>query len=135
MSKRDVDLDSFFSHENQSYPPSLSSYGKLRHGKKSDLLECLEKPIVNRCNEKPETDVTIIDGAALVRILAPKGCKTFQEYTERKFKPYVNAEFINALRIDLVWDQYEQNSLKSQTRERKAIGLALRRKVEMSTPI
>ena len=41
--KRDGNLDSFFSHENQPYPPSLSSFGKLRQGNKSDLLGCLEK--------------------------------------------------------------------------------------------
>ena len=133
--KRDGDLNTFFSHENQPYPPSISSYGKLRQGKKSDLLECLEKPIVNQCNERPETDITIIDGAALVHMLVPKNCKTFQGYVEGIFTAYINAEFIHALRIDLIWDQYEENSLKSQTREKRANGSTLRRKVEMSTPI
>ena len=40
---RDGDLEGFFGHENQSFPPSLSQYGKLRSGTKSDLLSCLEK--------------------------------------------------------------------------------------------
>lgn len=39
---RDGDMDNFFSHENQPFPPSLSSYGQLRQGKKSDLMGCLE---------------------------------------------------------------------------------------------
>ena len=40
---RDVDLEGFFGHENQSFPSSLSQYGKLRSGTKSNLLSCLEK--------------------------------------------------------------------------------------------
>ena len=68
-------------------------------------------------------------------MLVPKNCKTFQGYVEGIFTAYINAEFIHALRIDLIWDQYEENSLKSQTREKRANGSTLRRKVEMSTPI
>ena len=39
---RDGDLDTFFTHENQSTPPSLSLGGKIRLGTKADLLHCLE---------------------------------------------------------------------------------------------
>ena len=36
-----TDVGTFFQHENNLYPPSLSDRGKLRLGKKSDLLKCL----------------------------------------------------------------------------------------------
>ena len=36
---RDGYLDEFFRHENQAYPPSLSQFGQLRRGSKSDLLD------------------------------------------------------------------------------------------------
>lgn len=39
---RDGDPDGFFSHENQIYPPSLSEYGNLHKGAKSDLVKCLD---------------------------------------------------------------------------------------------
>ena len=39
---RDGDLDTFFAHENQATPPSLSLEGKIRPSAKSDLLHCLE---------------------------------------------------------------------------------------------
>ena len=39
---RSGDLDKFFQHENQAYPPALSQMGKLRTGTKSDLVGCLE---------------------------------------------------------------------------------------------
>ena len=34
-------LEDFFAHENQAYPPSISLFGALRQGTKSDLLKCL----------------------------------------------------------------------------------------------
>ena len=42
---RHGDLDEFFSHENHSAPPALSTSGKLRIGVKSDLLHCLESSL------------------------------------------------------------------------------------------
>ena len=49
------------------------------------------------------------------------------------FAAYVTSEFTRVCRIDIVWDQYEKNSLKSRKRERRYAGGTLRRKVEMST--
>ena len=40
---RDGNLDEFFSHENGSYPPSISINGDLTPGSKLDLFHCLEK--------------------------------------------------------------------------------------------
>ena len=38
-------MDEFFRHENQPHPPSLSQFGELRQGTKSDLVHCFgEKP-------------------------------------------------------------------------------------------
>ena len=39
----DGDLQNFFKHENQPWPPSFSQYGELCSGTKSDLLQCLEE--------------------------------------------------------------------------------------------
>ena len=76
-----------------------------------------------------------MDGAAVVNILKPVGCKTFGDYAEKIFTSYVKTEFVQACRIDVVWDRYEENSLKSQTRETRCTGATLRRKVEKCTPI
>ena len=40
---RQSNLDSIFEQENQACPPSISDMGQLRHGSKSDLMECLTK--------------------------------------------------------------------------------------------
>ena len=39
---RRMNLEEFFMHENQRYPPSISEHGHLYTGSKSDLLDCLE---------------------------------------------------------------------------------------------
>ena len=76
---RDGDLEGFFSHENQSFPPSLSQYGKLRSGSKSDLLPCLEKNGPGQA-QRPSVEALLLDGTAIVNMLKPRASKTFQEY-------------------------------------------------------
>ena len=53
MQSGDGDLAEFFAHEIESFPPSLSYFGKLHlPSTKSDLLRCLEQP------EEPEPPLT-----------------------------------------------------------------------------
>ena len=49
----------FFSHENHTFPVSLSKYGKLREGTKSDFLHCLES-LDKPTYIKPKIDPIII---------------------------------------------------------------------------
>ena len=56
-----------FSHENQSYPPSLSNHGALRSGTKSDLLVCVSELVQHHDTVKPhEAHMVILDGAAVI---------------------------------------------------------------------
>ena len=76
---RQSNLDSFFEHEDQACPPSISDMGQLRHGSKSDLMECLTK------SSQPESihpgiDVKVLDGAAIVHMVRPGACRAFEEY-------------------------------------------------------
>ena len=124
---RDGDLDRFFSHENQAAPPSLSVGGKLRIGTKADLLQCL--PL--QSSRTPIVDVKLLDGAAVVQMLNPKTARSFQEYLDTVFAPYVSSQLAMAQRVDIVWDRYIQDSLKSTTRERR--GKGIRRHVAPTT--
>lgn len=72
---RTGDVQDFFAHENNSYPPSISEFGKLRKARnKCDIVACLED-----CSpEWQQTSSTaagesavIVDGAALVHMLSP----------------------------------------------------------------
>ena len=74
-------LEEFFRHANQSYPPSLSQNGFLRSGKKADPLSCLESEADTQ-RHVPECDCIILDGAVTVNIIRPTGCKTFFDFRE-----------------------------------------------------
>ena len=121
---RDGDIDNFFSHENHAAPPALSTGGKMRLGVKADLLSCLESDLLenNANNSAPVADATILDGAAVVQMLNPGTSRTFQEYGERVFAPYIYAQLEKSSRIDLVWDVYLPDSLKASTREKRGKG-------------
>ena len=74
---RQCNLDSFFEHENQACPPSISDMGQLRQGSKSDLMECRTK------SPQPASihlgiDAKVLDGAAIVHnffMVRPGACR------------------------------------------------------------
>lgn len=127
---RDGDLQDFFTHENQPWPPSLSEHGKLRlPTKKSDLLKCIG---MERTTEPtPSFDVMVFDGSAIVHALSTKLVKTFDEYFHSVFLPWTESMLHNSDRIDIIWDVYRAASLKESTRERR--GKGIRRKVSGQT--
>ena len=117
---REENLEEFFKHENSSSPPAPSCHGKMPTGQKSELITCLE---VSTAFERPSIDAVVLDGAAIVNMLPSGKCKTFKEYAETVFLPYVvNYRAQNVKRIDLVWDRYLENSLKQGTREARGTG-------------
>ena len=126
---REVDMDNFFAHENHPWPPALSSSGKLNTTSKSDLIHCL-KSEVPFYDIAPEVDAKVVDGAALVHSLDPKNAtervKTFQDYAENIFLPKILRMLEPVLRLDLVWDRYLENSLKTQTREDRGSGTLMK---------
>ena len=115
---RDDDLDNFFSHENQSYPPSLSHHGNLRFGSKSDLMDCLER-CISTPEEPKSADVLILDGPAIVNMLKPIGCRTMQDYADNIYLRYLSSQLKTVSRLDIVLDVYRENSLKSATRMKR----------------
>ncbi|WAR07367.1 LOW QUALITY PROTEIN: hypothetical protein MAR_017325, partial [Mya arenaria] len=68
---RAVNQDDFFMYENHPYAPSLSDHGKLRASNKSDLIPCLQSLITPK-TDGPTVDCIILDGAAVVHLLAPR---------------------------------------------------------------
>ncbi|KAK3920017.1 Malate dehydrogenase [Frankliniella fusca] len=123
--ERDLNLDTFFEHENQKCPPAISASGKLRTGSKSDLMEKLESLFTTESVFNNSCDVVIYDGAALVQMVRPKNSKTFEEYYLLDLKPCVvsNARNSNCSRIDIVWDLYLPESLKAQERDSRGVGV------------
>ena len=129
---RDGNVDEFFQHENQACPPSLSTAGKLHLGSKSDMIDCLEN-ISEAQSISPTTTMVVIDRAALVQMLKPGASKNFKDYAHQVFIPYMLGQLHTASRLDLVWDSYIIDSLKSTARAKR--GKGIRRRVVASAPI
>ena len=109
--QRDGDLEEFFKHENQPYPPSLSEFGQLRFGKKSDLFAC-----VNRESPPPPEsyNVKVFDGAAVVHALQVSSVSMFLEYADCTFLPFLQNHLRCTKRVDVVWDAYHSASLEAK---------------------
>ena len=131
---RSGDLDQFFQHENQAYPPALSQMGKLRRGTKYDLVDCLENLVpAQDISPTPVVQVILLDGAAIVNTLRPGFAKTFSDYATHVFLLYITSQLQHVNRLDVVWDEYIADSLKAETRTRR--GKGIRRRVEPSNTI
>ncbi|KAJ8353480.1 hypothetical protein SKAU_G00210470 [Synaphobranchus kaupii] len=55
-------------------------------------------------------------------MLNPSTSRTFQEYGETVFAPYISAQLEKSTRVDLVWDVYLPASLKASTRQKRGKG-------------
>ncbi|KAK3889182.1 hypothetical protein Pcinc_006754 [Petrolisthes cinctipes] len=87
IQNREGDLAEVFAHEIQSFPPSLSDFGKLHlANKNSDLLQCIEQP---GKSETPSVyDCKLLDGVVIVHCLPVTSVNTFHEYADTVFIPY-----------------------------------------------
>ena len=123
---RTRDLDAFFKHDNQSFPPALSQTGVLRCGTKSDLLRCLEDLTPVKERECPSVQVIILDGAVIVNMLQPGTAKTFLKYAADVFMPYIQSQLACVARLGIIWDRYLTGSLKASTRIKRGKGIRTR---------
>jgi len=130
---RNGDLDQFFSHENQAAPPSLAESGRMRLGTKADLLRCITPRESEAEAATPAVDAVFLDGACVVQMLNPGTAKTFQDYADSVFMPYVSSQLSKTERVDVIWDEYKPDSLKGMTRQNR--GKGSRRRVAPSTAI
>ena len=74
----------------------------------------------------------VIDGAAFVNMNGPKSSTTYGEYCEDELLSKLKLISQNTKRLDLVFDVYSENSLKSQTRENRGGGIRI--SVRKDTP-
>jgi hypothetical protein len=134
LQSRDGNLPEFFSHEVQSFPPSLSDFGKIHlpPNKSQILSEVIPK---DEFDPPVQFDCTILDGAAIVHMLKTGSAKTFEEYSETVFIPHLKGYLASTDRLDIIWDRYLANSLKATTREKRGRARGVRRKVAATTKL
>ena len=75
----------------------------------------------------PHYDCIVLDGTVIVHLLSTAEARTFNEYADKIFIPYLSKQLEHTTRIDIVWDTYQSDSLKESTREKR--GKGVRRKV------
>lgn len=57
-----------------------------------------------------------------MHFLKPGQCKTFEEYAKTVFLSFLRRELANSTRVDVVWDRYDEDSLKNITRVKRGTG-------------
>ena len=125
-------MDEFFSYETLSYPPALSKNTAMRSGDKSQLVKCLDQ-LSNNKVQVPKVLAGVLEGSVLVNMLKLKKNRTFEAYCIDTVKPAIQkyvTEY-NAQRMDIVFDTYKKDSLKSQTRLKR--GKGIKRKVQTNS--
>ncbi|KAF2896846.1 hypothetical protein ILUMI_09339 [Ignelater luminosus] len=91
--------------------------GRLRKpSNKPDVLSCLE---FEKREDMSAFTAMILDGAAVVQLLGANKCKTFADFYNSKFKPYIDHILRNTSRVSIVFDRYIDGCLKNDTREKR----------------
>ena len=67
----------------------------------------------------------VVDEPALIHHCPPGKSKTFQDYSRLCFLPKDLSMLRNIKRLDITWDRYLPNSLKSSTREKQGRGIRI----------
>ena len=80
------------------------------------------------------TQALVLDGAAVVNMLKPRTAKTFLEYGDQVFYPFIESKLRDVSRVDVVFDQYLPDSLKETARQKRGKGVRRRVSEEMKIP-
>lgn len=76
-------------------------------------------------------DAALFGGAAAINML--EHLKTFQEYADLVFIPYVQGHLQHVQRLDIIWDEYVPNSVKATTTGKR--GRGIRRRAQFLTTV
>ena len=83
---------------------------------------------------EPDADMVVIDGAVILNMMKPVAAKTFNDYAS-EFMNYIRKQFRGCVkRVDVVFDTYKQDSLKSATRVKRGKGTRMRVKGKYKLP-
>ena len=114
-SARGGETGNFFGCELFEYPPSISLIGNLRFGTKSDITNILlEYQTSSKHSFPPGIQCAVYDAAVKVQCLqVTLSVKTFIDY-KHHFYSDLRSTTTSISRVDLVFDRYLDNSLKSK---------------------
>jgi hypothetical protein len=124
---RSIDLSVIMKHELMPVPPLLAETdGSLRSGSKASLLKILTSgvncPPGIEAHELGDKATLVVDGQAHVCALGkPQGAATFGDLADTFVKSLL-AQGHAFKRIDIVFDRYDQLSIKGGTRKKRSKG-------------
>lgn len=127
---RSIDLDDFFSHENQPFPPSISDNGYiLTYPKLSDTLDCFQK-FYDKSLFPNACTASIVEAESVVHFIKPSSeCKSFNDYFHLSLEPYLSCEQVTHGRVYVVFCDHSKNCLQNANyegrkpcRQRRVIG-------------
>ena len=95
------------------------------------MLTCLEDLSPYRTKTP---DATCIVLAAIIQMMKPAAAKTFDEYAQQVFIPYISSQLRSVSRVDLVWDIYKDDSLKGTARAKRGKGVRRRVRGKAALP-
>ena len=91
---------------------------------------------VTRSKTTTDVDAKVLDGAVIIHMLRPRGCRFFADYAQNIFKPFIISSLDKVKRLDVIWDRYLANSLKQSTCEKRMhLGTVQRQRVLSTSPI
>ena len=98
----------------------MSDRGELRPAKsKSGTVDYLLPNEDSMPCESLPVDCKVFDVSALAHILSPESnCKSFIQYAKEVFVPYLKFHTKSVHRLDLVFDRYLEDNLKTGTRSK-----------------
>ena len=120
---REIDLKKLLCHELSPDPLAIAdTAGNLRPTNKAALGKLLEEDV--RVETLPTTELktcTIIDGQAMAQAVGrPAGSETFGDLSDAFSDAVFNNFCERCTRVDVVFDGYRKESIKSGTRAKRA---------------
>ena len=119
MQKRELDVREVFKYPLGPFPWALAGVmGDLKKTNKATLLHCNKATLTGPLDLFPDDYASIFDGMAIVQKARATGL-TFGELAHQMFQSILSSSR-GAKRIDVVFDVYMENSIKSAERLRRS---------------
>ena len=113
----------YISHKNELYQLFISDQVILRSSKQFDAIKFITT-----------FDCKIFDGVALAHLLKHTPFSVFQQYPENSFIQYICSELNNANRVDIVWYQFFDGSLKNAIKHKRDRGIRSKSSPQTAVP-
>ena len=92
-------------------PTIMSDRGKLKLDTTSDIVRCLEDATEEQYDIFPSVKVVRLDGPDIMNELKHAAARTFLEYAQDMFLPYVEHQLSKPHIMYIVWDNYTDQVL------------------------